>query len=65
MPSEIPVVFHNGSNYDYHFIKKDLAKESEEQFVCLGEIAKKYQTFSVPVEQKIEKVDKDGNEDIF
>ena len=24
---KIPIVFHNGSNYDYHFIRKELAKE--------------------------------------
>ena len=24
MPNKIPVVFHNGSNYDYHFIKTEL-----------------------------------------
>ena len=23
MPNEIPVVFHYGSNYDYHFVKKE------------------------------------------
>ena len=26
-PKEIPVVFRNGSTYDYHFIIKELAKE--------------------------------------
>ena len=27
MPKEIPVVFHNGSTYDYHFIIKKLVEE--------------------------------------
>ena len=29
IPKEIPVVFHNGSTYDYHFIIKQLAKEHD------------------------------------
>ena len=29
VPKEIPIVFHNESNYDYHFIIKELAKEFE------------------------------------
>ena len=41
MPNEIPIVLHNESNYDYHFIIKDLANEFEEQFECLGENTEK------------------------
>ena len=26
VPKKIPIVFHNGSNYDYHFITIELAK---------------------------------------
>ena len=33
---KILVVFHNGSNYDYHFIIKELAGEFKKQFTCLG-----------------------------
>ena len=35
-PREIPVIFHNGSSYDYHFIIKGLAEEFEGDFECLG-----------------------------
>ena len=28
-PKEIPVIFHNGSTYDYHFIIKEVAEEFE------------------------------------
>ena len=39
-PKEIPVVFHNGSIYDYHFIINNLAKEFYDQIECLGENTK-------------------------
>ena len=48
IPKEIPVVFHNGSTFDYHFIIKWLAKELKGYFECLGENTEKYITFSVP-----------------
>ena len=37
VPNEIPVVFRDGSNCDYHFIIKELAHESERQFECRAE----------------------------
>ena len=36
---EIPVVFHNGSTYDYHFIIKELVKEFEGNFETLKNIS--------------------------
>ena len=32
IPKEFPVVFNNGSTYDYHFIIKELAEELEGGF---------------------------------
>ena len=53
---EIPIVFHNGSAYDYHFIIKELAKEFKGQFECSGKNAEKYITFSVKINKKITKL---------
>ena len=57
LPIKIPVVFHNGSTYDYHFIIKELVKEFNGNFDCLGENTEKYITFSVPLKKKIENKD--------
>ena len=54
VPKEIPVVFHNGSTYDYHFIIKELVKELDGNFDCLGENTEKYIPFSVSLKKKIE-----------
>ena len=53
-PKEIPVVFHSGSTYDYHFIIKQLAKEFEGQFKCFGENTEKYIIFSVPIKKGLD-----------
>ena len=53
-PKEIPVVFHTGCNYDYHFIIKELAKEFKIQLECLGENTKKYITFLVPIKKQLD-----------
>ena len=52
IPKEIPVVFHNGSTHDYHFIIKQLAKEFKGNFYCLRENTEKYITFSVPIKKE-------------
>ena len=57
VPKEIPIVFHNGSTYDYHFIIKELVKEFKGNFECLGKNTEKYITFSVPIKKKIENKD--------
>ena len=54
IPKNIPVIFHNGSTYDYHFIIKELASEFEGNFECLGENTENYITFSVPIKKRIE-----------
>ena len=46
-------IFHNGSNYDYHFIIKELADAFKKQFTCSGKNTKKYLTFTVPIENKV------------
>ena len=50
VPNEIPVVFHNGTNYE-------LANQFEGQFACLGEKHKNVKKNSVPIEKE---VDNDG-----
>ena len=38
---KVTVVFHNQSNYDYHFIIKELAEQFKGQFTHLGENTEK------------------------
>ena len=64
VPSEIPVVFLNGSNFDYHFLIKELENKFERQFECLGEKTENYKSFSVPVDKEVINIDKDGNESV-
>ena len=47
MLEEIPVVFHNGSNYDCCFIIKE--------FECLGLTTEKYLKFPLPIDKEIGK----------
>ena len=62
VPSEIPVVFHNGSKYYYHFIIKELTNGFGGQFECIGKSNGKYKTFFVPIKKKITKMVREVNE---
>ena len=62
VPKKIPIVLHNGSNYDYHFIIKKLAEKFKKQFTCLGENTEKYITFTVPIEKEVTEIDKNGED---
>ena len=48
----IPIVFHNLSSYDIHFIIKELANEFDGGLECLGENTEKYISFSVNINRK-------------
>ena len=54
------MAFHNGSNYDYHFIVKLFAEEFKKQFTCLGENTEKYVNFTVPMKKEVTRIDKNG-----
>ena len=59
---QIPIVFHNVSNYDYHSNVKEPAEEREQQFNCVGENNKKYVTFTVQIKKEVTRSDKNGKE---
>ena len=61
-PKKIPLAFHNGSNYDYHVIKKELAEKFKKQFTCLGENTEKCKTSTVPLEKEVARIDKNREE---
>ena len=48
-PKEIPVVFHNSSTYDYHFTIKQLAKEFDGRFECLGESTENFRNKCIEI----------------
>ena len=52
------MVSHDGSNYDYHFVKKELAEEFIKQFASLG----KNITFTVLIDKEVTRIDKNGEE---
>ena len=62
IPKKVSIDFHNGSNYDYLVILKELAEEFGKKFTCLGENTEKCITFTVPIEKENTRIDKNGEE---
>ena len=58
----IPIVFHNGTTYDYHFIIRELEREFKYYLECLGENTENYITFSLPIKRVLDKDKKDDND---
>ena len=54
------MAFHNGSNYDYHFIIKEPEKKFEGEFNYLRENTEKYKTFSVLITKEVKRIAKNG-----
>ena len=69
VPKKFPVVSHNGSAYDWHFIIKHLPDEFEGQFRYLGENTEKDISFSLPIIKEVanddggKKEEEDDNDD--
>ena len=61
VPKNIWIVSHNGSNYDYHFVKKELEEELKKN-TRLGENTDKYLAFTVPIEKEVTRIDKNGEQ---
>ena len=62
VPEKCPIVFHNGSNYDNHYIIKEIVEECKKQFTYLGENTEKYITFIIPIEKGVKIIDKNVEE---
>ena len=50
LPKKNLIVFYNESNYDYHFIIKELADKFKKQFTCFGENTEKYLNITVSIQ---------------
>ena len=63
VPKKIPIIIHNRSTYDGHFIIKQLPEEFKGEFKCVGEKTEKYITSSVPIKKEVITDDDDSEEE--
>ena len=50
---DIPVLFHNVTNYDFNLIITELAKEFRSELQCIPVNTNKYMSFSIPIKKKV------------
>ena len=50
---DIPVFFHNGTNYDFNLIINELAKEFRTEMRCIPLNTNKYMSFSIPIRKEV------------
>ena len=50
--NDIPVISHNGSRYDYHFIIEGVVKKFTQEIGCIGEDSEKYKSLTVPIARR-------------
>ena len=55
---DIPVFFHNGTNYDFNLIITELAKEFRSEMRCIPLNTNKYMSCSIPIKKEIKQNDK-------
>ena len=60
---EMPVFFHNGTNYDFNLLIEELAKEYNSDISCIPLNTNKYMSFSVPIKKEMIKSDDDDDDD--
>ena len=49
---DIPVFFHNGTNYDFNLTIPELAKEFRSELQCIPLNGEKFMSFSIPIKKK-------------
>ena len=60
LPKKLPIVFNNGSNYEFNFIIKELAEDSKNYLLAYKIL--RDTTFKVPVEEKVTRIGKNGEQ---
>ena len=60
---KISITFHNGSNYGYHFVIKELAEEFRKiTYLFRRKHGKKNRTFTVPIKKEVARISENGKE---